>query len=220
MKAMILAAGQGKRMRPLTLHTPKPLLTVNNKPLMQYHIEALRQLGIKEFVVNLAYLGSKIEDYFADGTKFGVHIQYSYEEVDALETAGGIKQALSLLGNEEFILVNGDVWTDYDFSRLQQPLNEFEAKLVLVNNPEHHKAGDFAIDNGLASLNTLPKYTYAGIGRFSTRFFQAVKQVPAPLGPLLKASIQQQKVCAELHEGDWCDVGTPARLASLKQQVE
>lgn len=224
MKAMILAAGKGERMRPLTNTTPKPLLKVNNKPLLQYHIESLRdQVGINEFIINTAYLGQKIQDYFNDGSNLNVSIKYSAEETGSLETAGGIKQALPLLGNEDFILVNGDIFTDFDFASLNQPLSQGKlAHLILVSNPEHHPQGDFAINNKTAALalNNDVRYTYSGIGRYSIELFKTVAEGKQPLGPILKKAIKNNNITGCLYSGLWSDIGTPERLSQIKILIE
>lgn len=214
MKAMILAAGKGERMRPLTLHTPKPLLPVGGKPLIQWHMEALQRAGICQLVINHAWLGEQIEDAFDDGERLNVSISWSAEE-QPLETAGGIVRALPLLGTEPFVLVNGDVWCDVDFGRLQLPKGKL-AHLLLVDNPPFKQRGDFLLsggrvanpqgDNGPAAL------TYSGIAVLSPALFEGLADGPQPLAPLLRAAAGKGLVSGEQHAGRWIDVGTPERL--------
>ena len=169
MRAMILAAGKGERMRPLTLHTPKPLIPVAGVPLIEYHLRALAQAGVTEVVINHAWLGDKIEAHLGDGARFGVHIVYS-KESQPLETGGGIYKALPLLGHEPFIVVNGDVFTDYDFAALQKPLQDL-AHLVLINNPEHHLEGDFSLEDGRVLAPAAETLTYSGIAVLHPELF-------------------------------------------------
>lgn len=220
--AMILAAGRGERMRPLTDTVPKPMLTVAGKPLIVWHLEKLVKAGVKRVIINLAHLGHVIEQFLEDGHQFGVQIIYSHEEQGALETAGGIVQALPLLGGETFWLVNGDVWSDWSFTN-PEPLRHGQmARLVLVDNPEHNPAGDFGINNLglLEAKQTDNAFTYAGIGLYSPALFATCQPGRAPLAPLLKQAMAQQAVVACYHSGDWCDVGTPQRLLELNQRVE
>lgn len=223
MKAMILAAGLGNRMRPLTLTTPKPLLVVGGKPLIVWHIEALKAAGITEIVINTAWLGHKLHKYLGDGSLFGVHILWSDED-EPLETAGGIHHALPLLGNEPFLLVNGDIWLHYDFSRLvNKDLGQNLAHLVLVDNPQQHLAGDFSFNRQSNSHQVLSegdqKYTFAGVSVLSPQLFAHLSAGKAPLAPLLRQAIAQGKVSAEYHAGAWVDVGTPERLADLDAAI-
>jgi len=214
---MILAAGRGERMRPLTDLTPKPLLEVGGKPLIVWHIERLAQAGINELVINHAHLGKQIVNMLGDGSRLGVRIRYSDEGI-ALETAGGIAFALQLLGSEPFAVINGDIWCDYDFSRLPvfaANMQQDHAHLVLVDNPPQHPDGDFGLRNGRV-VEAKPKVTFSGIGLYRPELFA---QIPpgskAPLAPLLRAQIAAGKVSGELHPGLWFDVGTPQRLAEL-----
>ncbi len=224
MKAMILAAGRGERMRPLTDHRPKPLLPAGGKPLIVWHIERLAQAGITELVINHAHLGAQIEDALGDGSRFGVLIRYSPEHPAALETAGGIAHALHLLGDAPFAVVNGDIWCDYDFADLPQraatlQLSNDAAHLVLVNNPAHHPEGDFGLQHGRAK-DSQPRLTFSGIGVYRPALFsQLDRNSAAPLGPLLRAQIALGKVGAEHHTGRWVDVGTPQRLADLDNEL-
>ena len=223
MKAMILAAGLGNRMRPLTLTTPKPLLAVGGKPLIVWHIDALKAVGITELVINTAWLGHKLHEALGDGSAYGVNIQWS-DEQEPLETAGGIQQALPLLGNEPFLLINGDIWLRYDFKRLiNKDLGQQLAHLVLVNNPPQHPKGDFAFCKDQSNSLVLPegeeKYTFAGVSVLSPQLFADLPAGKAPLAPLLRQAITQGLVSAEHHAGAWVDVGTPERLADLDQLI-
>ncbi|MEZ5524838.1 MAG: nucleotidyltransferase family protein [Pseudomonadales bacterium] len=218
MKAMILCAGRGERMRPLTDSTPKPLLRVGDKPLVQYHIERLVQAGVTEIVINHAWLGEQIEDSLGHGARFGARIQYSAER-EALETAGGILKALPLLGDEPFLVVNGDVWCDYPFSRLLSAA-PVAAHLVLVPNPEHHPDGDFALsEGGEVGLAGAHKYTFAGISVMHPALFAGLGAGKRSLAPLLRAAIEAGQVSGELYQGDWVDVGTPQRLEKLDRRM-
>ena len=224
MKAMILAAGLGNRMRPLTLHTPKPLLEVGEKPLIVWHIEKLQKIGVTEIVINTAWLGEKLANALGDGSQFGVKILWSHEG-EGLETAGGIINALPLLGDEPFILVNGDVWTTMDFaSLLDVQLGEQQAHLVLVENPPQHLKGDFILSNGLAYTFEQEQLgealTYSGIAVLHPRMFAGLENGKRPLAPLLKQAMQQQQVSAEKMQAVWADVGTPERLQQLDQQIK
>ena len=224
MKAMILAAGLGKRMRPLTDTCPKPLLPLLGKPLLTYHIEKLVALGITDIVINHAYLGEQIVDYIGDGSQFGANIQLSAEPQGAYETAGGIINALPLLThnipNEPFMVVNGDIWTDYDFALLPRQLNNVLAHLVLVNNPPHNLDGDFAInEQGLATEYGDIMYTLSGISVYSPQFFSGLTLSKLPLAPLLRKAMAKGLVSASLYQGGWTDVGTPQRLQQLAEQL-
>ncbi len=228
---MILAAGRGERMRPLTDHTPKPLLPAGGKPLIVWHIERLVRAGITDLVINHAHLGQQIEDALGDGSQFGAAIRYS-PETTALETAGGIVQALPLLGDEVFAVINGDIWSDYDFARLPERARQLGssddlAHLVLVNNPEHHPSGDFPLHDGRllppqdSVLSTLhSKLTFSGIGLYRSALFSGLTRgVAAPLAPLLRSAIAEGRVSGEHHTGYWLDVGTPQRLEELDQKL-
>lgn len=219
MKAMILAAGRGKRMMPLTEKLAKPMLEVNTKPLIQYHVERLVSAGIKEIVINLAWCGDTIERYLKDGSQFGASITYSYEGESGLETAGGIINALGLL-SDTFIVINGDIFTDYDVTSLTQiALMPQQAHLVLVENPEHNLDGDFAMHQGIAKPGTEgeDKYTFSGIALYHQSFFAEQSNCFLPLAPLLRDKMSQQLVTAELYLGDWHDIGTPERLAEINK---
>ncbi|EFF82402.1 N-acetylmuramate alpha-1-phosphate uridylyltransferase MurU [Acinetobacter haemolyticus] len=224
MKAMILAAGLGNRMRPLTLHTPKPLLEVGGKPLIVWHIEKLQQVGVKEIVINTAWLGEKLVAALGDGTQFGVNILWSHEG-EGLETAGGIINALPLLGDQPFILVNGDVWTTMDFaSLLDVKLGTKQAHLVLVDNPPQHLKGDFILSNNMAYTFDQEQcgeaLTYSGVAVLAPQMFIGLESGKRPLAPLLKEAMLEQQVSAEKMQGIWVDVGTPERLQQLDQQIQ
>lgn len=227
MKAMILAAGRGERMKPLTDNCPKPLLTVQGIPLIEYHIKALAKIGVNEIVINHAWLGEQLVDYVGDGSQWQVKIHYS-EEQQALETAGGIIQALPLLGEEPFLIVNGDVFTDFDFNDIPLlPMGKL-AHLWLVNNPAHNVSGDFTIKEGLLqNIDSSAKgsreqksYTYSGIALFKPEFFShalsnKAKCTALPLAPLLRSSADKSEITASVSSSSWTDVGTPERLAQL-----
>ncbi|MDJ0778427.1 MAG: nucleotidyltransferase family protein [Gammaproteobacteria bacterium] len=211
MKAMILAAGRGERMRPLTDHTPKPLLVVRGKPLIQHHVEALVTAGFTRLVVNLSWHGERIREFLGDGAAYGASIEYS-EEPEALETAGGIRQALDLLG-ERFVVVNADILTSYDFSRLRSTRDP--AYLVLVENPAHNSGGDFGLAGSRVQNDGDPRYTFSGIGAYTRAFFAELEPGKKALAPLLRAAAERGELGGELFTGDWSDVGTPERLAAL-----
>ena len=219
MKAFILAAGRGERMRPLTDHTPKPLLPAGGKPLIVWHLERLAAAGFKEIVVNHAHLGSQIEAALGDGAQWGLHIQYSPEPPGALETAGGIAAALPLLGNEPFLVVNGDVYCDIDFGRFLK--STADAHLVMVPNPAHHNSGDFSLDGArVITADGEQTFTYSGVAVFAPAFFAEVKPGSVmKLRPLLDAAIAAGTLTGERHTGRWVDVGTPQRLAELDQEL-
>lgn len=210
---MILAAGRGERMRPLTDHTPKPLLLAGGKPLIVHHLERLSAAGIRQVVINHAHLGERIEAALGDGKRFGVAIRYS-PEGKALETGGGIFRALPLLGEGPFLVVNGDVWTDLDFAHLCLPEGRL-AHLVLVDNPEHHPRGDFRLSDGTVHDDGEPRLTFSGIGVYSPALFEGCHDGAFPLAPLLRAAMARGLVSGEHHRGRWLDIGTPARLQAL-----
>ncbi|MDX1253044.1 MAG: nucleotidyltransferase family protein [Gammaproteobacteria bacterium] len=220
MKAMILAAGRGERMRPLTDHTPKPLLTAGGRCLIEYHIAALVGVGVTEIVINHAHLGAQIEATLGDGSRYGARILYSPEGETGLETAGGIFKALPLLGDGPFMVVNGDIWTDYPFQRLpREP--EGLAYLVLVDNPPHHPKGDFALRVGKV---TMPgegdeALTFSGIGVYRLELFAGCVPGKFPLAPLLRKAMEVCQVTGEHYAGGWVDVGTPQRLRELDEAL-
>ena len=219
---MVLAAGRGERMRPLTDHTPKPLLPVGGKPLIVWHLERLAAASFTEVVINHAHLGQQIEDRLQDGREFGLAITYSPEPPGALETAGGIVQALPLLGNEPFLVINGDIFCDWDVARATTALAKDDlAHLVLVPNPGHNEKGDFALHGHRVLSDGKPSYTFAGIGIYRPHLFaDLVPGQPAKLAPLLRTAMGQGRVSGELHRQQWIDVGTPQRLAELDQALK
>ncbi|MFZ7095672.1 N-acetylmuramate alpha-1-phosphate uridylyltransferase MurU [Luteimonas dalianensis] len=231
MKALIFAAGLGERMRPLTDTTPKPLLEAGGKPLIAWHLERLATAGITEVVVNISWLAAQFPATLGDGSRWGLSIHYSHEGKVPLETGGGMWHARNVLGNDPFIAVNGDIWTDYDFSRLpRQPPGD--AHLVLVDNPAHNPGGDFALDGDGGVLNDgAQTLTFAGIGMYRASLFDDWQRVigDAPgagetpprfrLAPLLRAAIAEGQVTGEYHRGRWTDVGTPGRLATLDAEL-
>lgn len=219
MKVMILAAGRGERMGPLTENCPKPLLKVAGRPLIEHHILALKQKGFDEFVVNVAYLGSQIKTALGNGRRWGVSIEYSDEGEYALETGGGIHNALPLLGDEPFLVVNADVWTDFPYESLIKTTTK-DIHLVLVNNPLHHQKGDFGLLDGKAQLEGHELYTYSGIGVFKAAMFTQHMVGVFPLAPIIRQSILRDQVSAQLYQGEWLDVGTPERLAYLELKLQ
>jgi len=223
MKAMILAAGLGKRMQPLTANLPKPLLSVGDKTLIEYQVMRLHEAGIEQMVINHYYLGDKIEDLLGDGSRYGVSIEYSRETV-RLETAGGIIQALPLLEDDCFVVVNADVWTEFPYRTLQ-PVdgNNCLAHLVMVPNREHHPYGDFCIDE-LGRVHEDEdvrdeRLTFSGISVLHRNLFTGFRAEPLPLVPLLRKAMEQNQVTGEIYHGVWVDVGTPERLQQLNDTV-
>jgi MurNAc alpha-1-phosphate uridylyltransferase len=227
---MILAAGRGERMRPLTDHAPKPLLAVGGKPLIVWHLERLRAAGFAHIVINHAHLGEQIEAALGNGAAFGVSIEYS-REVSALETAGGIATALPLIDAEVFAVVNGDIYCEYDFGRLAEPMARLaaghdQAHLVLVDNPPHHPQGDFVLDAGRVHNTDSPlsalhsRLTFSGIGVYHRALFAHTPAGgKAPLAPLLRRAIDAGRASGEHYAGRWEDVGTPARLNALDEEL-
>jgi len=218
MKAMILAAGLGERMRPLTDVTPKPLLKVGGIPLIVWHLERLAHDEFTEVVINIAHLGYLFPQTLGDGSEWGVNISYSDEQEEGgLESAGGIIKALPLLGKETFLVVNGDIWTDYDFQASRKLAEGILAHLILVPNPEHNPEGDFALDGN--RVVDVKQYTFSGIGYYSRKLFEGVPYGKSALAPLLRAAMKEGRVTGELHEGEWLDIGTPQRLEQLNAQL-
>jgi MurNAc alpha-1-phosphate uridylyltransferase len=211
---MILAAGRGERMRPLTDTVPKPLLEVGGRPLVAYHLAALAAAGITDVVINHAHLGDRIERALGDGREHGVAIRYSAEPDGALETGGGIHRALPLLGDAPFVVVNGDVWCDFPLARLPEHPDGL-AHLVLVDNPDHHPDGDFALVDGRVRARDGAALTYSGIGVYDPALFTGCRPGRFPLAPLLDAAIARDRVGGERWDGRWVDVGTPERLRAL-----
>jgi MurNAc alpha-1-phosphate uridylyltransferase len=218
MKAMILAAGRGKRLRPLTDTTPKPLIKVAGKSLIEYHLINLAKAGITKIIINTAWLAEKIHEQLGDGSNYGVSIQYS-DEGEALETAGGIINALPLLGNEPFLVINGDIWFDYDLSKLPELATDKQAHLVLIENPEHNKKGDFALHNNVIKNTTGVMYTFSGIGLYCADFFAEQKPGAAPLAPIIRNKSKENLVSGEIYIGEWTDVGTLKRLQELEKKL-
>ncbi|MGA3158660.1 MAG: N-acetylmuramate alpha-1-phosphate uridylyltransferase MurU [Steroidobacteraceae bacterium] len=214
MKAMLLAAGRGERLRPLTDQHPKPLLLVRGKALIVWHLEALARAGVSEVIINLSWLGAQIRTRLGSGSEWGLHIEYSEEGPEPLETGGGIFRALPLLGPAPFLLVNADVFTGYDFRRLV-PEQGMQAHLVVVPNPPQHPRGDFGLEQGLLLLGGAPTYTYSGIGLFTPKLFEGCRDGKFPLLPLLHRAIGVGQLRGELYTGPWVDVGSPERLAAL-----
>ncbi len=220
MKAMILAAGRGERMRPLTDATPKPLLTVLGKPIIIYTIEQLVSAGFNEIVINIAHLGHQIKDKLGNGHLHGASIAYSDEGDSALETAGGIINALPVLGKEKFLVVNGDIAHDYDFKLLQNKPVDL-GHLVMIPNPEHHTQGDFHLSaNGLLSETGTPRLTFSGIGVYSPELFKNTAPGKNRLAPLLRQGMSQQRISGEQFTGFWMDIGTPQRLKDLEKHYQ
>jgi MurNAc alpha-1-phosphate uridylyltransferase len=228
MKALILAAGLGERMRPLTDSTPKPLLAVAGKPLIAWHLEKLAALGVHDVVINTSWLADQFPQRLGDGSRWGLRLHYSYEGATPLETGGGMCNALSLLGDGPFIAVNGDIWTDYDFARLPREPGG-NAYLVLVDNPPQHPRGDFALlADGRVAADGASRLTFAGIGIYRHALFDRWREIignasggdESPprfkLAPLLRAAMARGLVDGEYHGGLWSDIGTPARLAALE----
>lgn len=220
MKAMILAAGRGERLRPLTDATPKPLIQAGPKRLIEYLIEALVRAGISELVINHAHLGAQFPSTLGNGSRYGAKISYSAEG-KGLETAGGIINALPLLGNEPFLVVNGDIWTDFPFASLvERGLQDKErCHLVLVDNPEHNPQGDFGLSAGQVVANKETKYTFSGIALYDPALFHGLTVEKRPLKPLLLQEIDHQRASGELYLGQWSDIGTVERLNALAQQL-
>jgi MurNAc alpha-1-phosphate uridylyltransferase len=215
---MILAAGRGERMRPLTDRLPKPLLEAGGFPLIEYHLASVLKHGITEVVINLSWLGSKIRDAIGDGRRHGLSIQYSEEGPEPLGTAGGIFAALPMLGAEPFLVVNGDVWCDLAFEALCRPAGSL-AHLVLVENPAHHPEGDYGLDAGGQVLPLRNRLTYAGISVLDPRLFADSAPGIFPLKPLLDAAMRGGRLTGQRHAGRWTDVGTPARLQALDAEL-
>ena len=218
MKVMILAAGRGERMRPLTDHTPKPLLRVAGKSLIVHLIERLASAGFEDIVINHAHLGEHIETDLGNGRSHGVSIQYSREAPEALETGGGIFKALPLLGPSPFLAINADIWTDFPFQTLDRTPRGF-AHLVLVDNPIHHVEGDFSLQDGMVSNHTPSKLTFSGIGIYRHELFSGCSAGKFSLTPLVRRAADRAQVSGEHYEGEWMDIGTPERLEQLEKRL-
>lgn len=225
MKAMILAAGYGKRLSPLTLETPKPMLKVAGKPLLQHHIERLAARGICDLVINTSWLAEQIEGYFGDGSQFGVSINWS-REPEPLETGGGIAKALRLLGDQPFLLINGDIWTDFPLSAVSSETvaDGKTAWLLLVNNPQHNPQGDFGLSNSVIDYTSAKRYTFSGISVIRPQllidYIQcSPNQASFPLRDALRPAIEARKVMGAVYHGEWCDVGTLERYQALNKSL-
>lgn len=219
MRAMILAAGHGKRMQPLTDKIPKPMLEVNNKPLIQYHVENLVQAGIVDIVINHAVFGDQIETYLGDGKDFGARIVYSAEGDQPLETAGGILKALSLLGKTPFLTVNADIWTDFPFQQLLNlsgDLSSYLAHIILVDNPVHNPEGDFSLSENRVLNEGDPMLTFSGISVFTPEFFKDCAFGRQPLAPMIRQAASHWQVSGSYYQGQWRDIGSPERLQELR----
>lgn len=221
MKVIILSAGRGERLRPLTDQTPKPLLKSGKHRLIEYTLYSLAKAGFTDIVINTAYLSEQFPAALGDGSKYGVTIEYTVEGTDGLETAGGIINALPLLGDAPFLVVNGDIWTDYPFDALRSFKLEESVlgHLVLVNNPAHNPNGDFALQSNLIQQEGANKFTYSGIAIYHPDLFASFDVQTMPLKPLLLEAITHQQLSGELYQGQWSDIGTPERLASLAQAM-
>ena len=221
MKAMILAAGRGERLRPYTDSTPKPLLKAGNFLLTEYIIQALAKASITEIIINIAHLADQFPSILGNGHQYGVNITYSLEQDGALETAGGIINALPLLGDEPFLIVNGDVWTDYNYQELVQKTLPTDSlcHLVLINNPAHNPQGDFVLTSGLIKAEGDVKYTYSGIGIYHPALFSGLSIHRLALKPILLKAIAEEQISGELYQGEWSDIGTIERLESLAAKL-
>ncbi|MGC3982517.1 MAG: nucleotidyltransferase family protein [Steroidobacteraceae bacterium] len=222
MKAMILAAGRGERMKPLTDAQPKPLLKVGGKALIEYHIESLASTGFRDLVINTGWLGEQIPQYLGDGSRWGVRIAYSHEGWPALETGGGLFKALPLLDHQPFLVVNGDVWTDWRAVAPQLPLQWRDttlAHLVLVPNPPQHVRGDFGLQQGRVTDQAEQRHTFSGIGFYHPDLFAGCQSGPFKLAPLLYEQARVGRISGELFTGAWHDIGTPERLRQLDQKL-
>jgi N-acetyl-alpha-D-muramate 1-phosphate uridylyltransferase len=224
MKAILLAAGRGERLRPITDTTPKPLVPVAGKPLIVYHLEALASAGVRDVVINLSWLPDRLRTTLGDGSNYGVHITYTDEGPEALETGGGIFNAMKILGPGPFLVVNGDTFTDISFPALMSAAAADTragalARLVLVPNPIQHPRGDFGLEGDLVVERETDRFTYSGVGLFSPELFAGCEPGKFPLLPLFKRAIAAGRLRGQLHRGEWCDVGTPRRLAELDEQV-
>jgi N-acetyl-alpha-D-muramate 1-phosphate uridylyltransferase len=221
----VLAAGRGERLRPITDTTPKPLVRVGGKPLIVYHLEALARSGVRDVVVNLSWLGERIRQTLGDGAAHGVRISYSDEGPEPLETGGGIFNALPLLGPAAFLVVNGDTWTDIDLGSLVTGAAADDragvlARLVLVPNPVQHPRGDFGLDGDHVIESASDRFTYSGVGVYRPELFANCTPGKFPLLPLLQRAIAARRLRGQLHRGEWCDVGTPQRLADLDARLQ
>ena len=219
-RAMVLAAGVGERMRPLTLTRPKPLLEVGGRALIDWHLTALARAGVREVVINLSWLGAQIRAHVGDGARFGMRVAYSEEGAEPLEAGGGIFKALPLLGPEPFLLVNGDVWTDFDFARIATLPAGCDALLVMVPNPPQHARGDFHLADGRVVAHQTPlRRTYSGLAVYRPELFAGSPGGKFPLLPLLLRAIDAGRLSAQAYDGLWFDIGTPQRLQDLDHRL-
>jgi MurNAc alpha-1-phosphate uridylyltransferase len=217
---MVLAAGRGERMRPLTLERPKPLLEAGGRPLIVHHLDALARAGIRDVVVNVSWLGAQVVSALGDGSRHGVRIAYSDEGPEPLETGGGIFRALPLLGPAPFLVLNGDVWTDYPYAQLRDVLRPADlARLVLVPNPQHNPEGDFVLRDGRIVEEPGERLTFSGVGVYRPELFAGCRDGVFKLAPLLREAARSGRVGGEIHAGDWLDIGTPERLAELDARL-
>lgn len=216
---MILAAGRGERMRPLTDNTPKPLLEISGKPLIQYQVEKLVSAGIRDIVINHAIMGDRIENFLGNGQRLGANIVYSAEGDIPLETGGGIFHALPYLGKAPFIAINADIWTDFPYQDLPASPDGL-AHLILVNNPDHNPHGDFSLNSGYVSNQGTARYTFSGIGVYRQELFRHCKNGVFPLAPIIREAVDRHEVTGEMYQGVWIDIGTPERLQEISQSVK
>jgi N-acetyl-alpha-D-muramate 1-phosphate uridylyltransferase len=220
MRAMILAAGRGERMRPLTDTLPKPLLQAGGRSLIEYHIENLARAGVEDIVINVAWKGSLIRDALGDGRRFGVRLHFSDEGDAALETGGGVFRALPWLGTDAFLVISGDIWSDYPLSRALSLLSPADvAHFVLVPNPAFHQCGDFCLDGSRVTDGEGPRYTYANIGVLRPQFFAGCSNGRFAIAPLMRTWIRAGRVSGELYQGKWRNIGTPAQLTELDREL-
>lgn len=220
MHAMILAAGRGSRMRPLTDTQPKPLLEVGGKALIDFHLEKLARAGVNRVVINHAWLGHKLEAHVGNGAAWGLQVVWSPEPAGGLETAGGIVQALDALGDAPFWVINGDVWTDYDFRQLPTELGTDLGHLVLVPSPEHNSTGDFDLNGDRVIEKTQSGFTFSGISVLHPKLFARLEVSKYPLKPIFEQALATDQLRGELYTGNWCDVGTPTRLRQLNERIQ
>ena len=213
-----MAAGRGERMRPITDTLPKPLVPVAGKPLIGYHLERLAAAGVREVVINLSWLGEHIRSALGDGRDFGISIAYSEEGPVPLETGGGIFKALPWLGSGPFLVVNGDTWSDIDYGHLALE-DGAHGRIVLVANPTHNTRGDFGLEGDVVVDREVDRFTYSGVGVYRPEFFAGCSPGRFPMLPLMKRAISSRLLRGELHRGEWCDVGTPERLAALDAEI-
>jgi N-acetyl-alpha-D-muramate 1-phosphate uridylyltransferase len=219
MKAMLLAAGRGERLRPITDSLPKPLVRVGDRPLIAWHLARLAQAGVREVVINLSWLSEKLRAALGDGREFGVQISWSEEGPVPLETGGGILKALPLLAPGPFLVVSADIWTDIDFARIRIP-DASQAHLVLIPNPPHHPRGDFGLEEGLVVERENDRLTYANVGIYRPELLDGFNAGRFPLLSVLKKGMAARVVSGEIHRGEWCDVGTPERLGDLEKRLQ